>query len=97
MKRIFLSLVAILMVAGCGEDVSVNPASTKLITVVDGKQLYRLTINRGITHDTHFVYFFKSDVAQPITTNYKVGKNGHAVIISIDGVPMSTNILERLQ
>jgi hypothetical protein len=97
MKKIFLSLAVMAMVTGCGERVSVNPSDTKLITYIDGKSLYRLRIDRGTTHDTHFVYFFKSDVAQPITTNYKVGKNGHAVIISIDGVPMSTNILERLQ
>ncbi len=96
MKKIFLSLAVVMLFAGCRERISVNPGNTRLITQVDGKSLYRLTVDRGM-NDTHFVYFFKGDDSQPVTTNYKVGKNGHAVVVSIDGVPVYTNNLKKLQ
>lgn len=70
---------------------------TYIGTLPDGRTVFRVYVQ--VNHDRHSVYFFdKDDRSNEITVNYPVrrGKTTHnEVIVMLDGIPVSTNIISK--
>lgn len=92
--NLLLALLGLLALCGCEDNPTVNQAENKIVTTINGRVLHRMSVKNELL-GAHYVYYF-DDVNQPVTSNYHIGKQ-RVVVVSIDGKPVSTNILEDIK
>ncbi len=96
MKQIFLLLPVLLVLIGCGKSTDEQFLETKrsadaplfILTMPDGRNLYRITVANNFSSNDHFVYFFSTNDTKTISVNYSVpqGKTHVNRTIVVDGV-----------
>jgi len=97
MKQIIVAMLAGLLLVGCSNEYSSGP---KRASISNGKNpelilketpkgaLYRITIDRGAAHATHYVYFFDQKSNTTVTLNHseRSGKTHYNNVVVVDGV-----------
>ena len=89
-----MALTALILV-GCSDNPRLDN-DRRFVGVINGRSLYRLTVDGSIA-GTHYVYYFgDANEPQPTSTNFRSGKTSK-VVVYIDGNPVSTNQVQLLE